>query len=254
MSDNEGPWGGSQPRPEPPRRGADRRARLVLWVALLAAAGAGVWMLWRAFPGQLSGSDQGFVWYDCGLLALVSSGVVFASRRRLGEAARHVLIWGAVIAVLVLGYTFRDELLVVGQKVRAELIPAYAITTAPHTLVLNHSDDGNFYVMGAVNGAPVRFLLDTGAGEIVLSPADAGRLGIDLASLKFDHPYGTANGVGYGASLTVDHLAVGPIRLSHVPVSINQAAMDTSLLGMTFFKKLDAFEIRGRRLILRWRG
>ncbi len=211
-------------------------------------------MLRRAFPGQLSASDQGFVWYDFGLLALVSSGVVFASRRRLGEAARHALIRGAVIVALVLGYTFRDELLAAGQKVRAELIPAYAIATGPRTLALNQSDDGNFYVMGAVNGTPVRFLLDTGASDIVLSPADAGRLGIDLAALKFDRPYGTANGVGYGASLTVDRLAVGPIRLSQVPVSINQAAMDSSLLGTTFFRKLDAFEIRGRRLFLRWRG
>jgi len=248
MIDNEGPWGGPVSQP----RRASRRLRLALWLGVLALAGAALWLLWRAFPGQLSGSDRGFVWYDVGLFALVSSGVVFASRRRLGEAARHAAIWCAVIAVLVLGYTFRDELIWVGLKVRAELIPAYAAPGAPHTLIVNQSDDGNFYVMGEVNGTPVRFLIDTGASDIALCRADARRLGIDLASLKFDHPYETANGIGYGAALTVDRIAVGPIRLSQVPVSINQTAMQTSLLGMAFLKRLDAFEIRGRRLILRY--
>ncbi|MDQ2861936.1 MAG: TIGR02281 family clan AA aspartic protease [Pseudomonadota bacterium] len=248
MTDNEGPWGDAGP---PPRRPI-RRLRLALWLGLLALAGAAVWLLWLAFPGQLSDLDRGFVWYDVGLFALVSSGVVFASRRRLGEAARHAAIWCAVIAILVLGYTFRDQLVMVGLKVRAELIPAYAVAGAPHTLIVNQSDDGNFYVMGDVNGIPVRFLIDTGASDIALCRADAKRLGIDLATLRFDHTYETANGTGYGASLTVDRLNVGPIHFSRVPVSINRADMATSLLGMTFLKRLDGFEIRKGRLILRY--
>jgi len=250
MSDHDGPWG--EPRPHPPR--ADRPIRVILWLLLLAAAAAGIWMLGRALPGQLSGADLAYVWLDFGLLALVSSGVVFAPRRRLGQLARYALIWTGVATAMVLGYTFRDELAWVGLKVRSELIPAYAVAAAPHTLVLNQSDDGNFYVIGAVNGSPVRFLVDTGASDIVLSPADAERLGIDVASLKFDHPYQTANGTGFGATLSVDRLAVGPIWLTQVPISINQADMETSLLGMTFFKNLDSFEIRGGRLFLRWRG
>jgi aspartyl protease family protein len=251
MSDHDGPWGAHRPPPAPRAR---RRSRVILWLALLATACAGIWMLERAFPGQLSGADRAYVWLDFGLLALVSSGIVLAPRRRLGEVARHALIWAGVATVLVLGYTFRDGLLWVALKVRSELIPAYAVAAAPHTLVLNQSDDGNFYVMGVVNGTPVRFLVDTGASDIVLSPGDAERLGIDLASLKFDRPYQTANGTGFGASIAMDRLSVGPIRLTQVPVSINQASMETSLLGMTFFRKLDSFEIRGGRLFLKWRG
>jgi len=250
MSDHDGPWGGR--RPPAPRAGG--RFRLVIWLLLLAAAAAGVCVLGWAFPGQLTGANQAHVWLDFGFLALVSSGIVFAGRRRLGEVARHAMIWAGVATVVVLGYTFRDELAWVGLKVRSELIPAYAVAAAPHTLVLNQSDDGGFYVMGEVNGIPVRFLVDTGSSDIVLSTADAERLGIDLASLKFDHPYQTANGTGFGASLEVDRFAIGPIRLTHVPVSINQAAMETSLLGMTFFRGLDSFEVRGERLFLRWRG
>jgi aspartyl protease family protein len=250
MSDHQGPW--SDRPPHPPR--GDRRLRVVLWLALLATAAAGIWMLGRLFPGKPSDGEQGFVWLNFGFLALLSSRIVFADRRRLGQAGRHAVMWIGVAGAVMAAYTFRDELTAVALKVRAELIPAYAITTAPHTVVINQSDDGNFYVMGEVNGTPVRFLVDTGASDIVLSPADAEGLGIDLAAVKFDHPYQTANGTGFGASLEVDRLSVGPIRLVHVPISINQAAMETSLLGMTFFKNLASFEIRGGRLFLKWRG
>jgi predicted aspartyl protease len=37
-----------------------------------------------------------------------------------------------------------------------------------------------------------------------------------------------------------------------MPVSINGAEMNTSLLGMTFLRRLRSFEIQGRRLILKY--
>jgi len=52
---------------------------------------------------------------------------------------------------------------------------------------------------------------------------------------------------------TVSSLTVGPISLSDVPVSINQAPMDSSLLGMTFLRRLKSFSVRNHRLYLRWR-
>jgi predicted aspartyl protease len=49
----------------------------------------------------------------------------------------------------------------------------------------------------------------------------------------------------------LDSLTIGPFTLSDVPVSINQADMGSSLLGMSFLKQLASFEIRGRQLYLR---
>jgi aspartyl protease family protein len=59
--------------------------------------------------------------------------------------------------------------------------------------------------------------------------------------------------MGYGAAWVADRLEVGGIRLTGVPVTINQAPMSTSLLGMNFLNRLEAFEFRGRQLILKWR-
>jgi len=39
-----------------------------------------------------------------------------------------------------------------------------------------------------------------------------------------------------------------------VDVAVNKAPMSTSLLGMTFLRRLDSFEVHGDQLTLRWRG
>ncbi len=58
---------------------------------------------------------------------------------------------------------------------RGELIPACAVSDGDHTMTITAADDGGFYIMGQVNGAPVRFVIDTGANGVLLSPADAAR-------------------------------------------------------------------------------
>jgi len=249
-SDSEGPWGRAEPAApirRPVRRPPSRRAWL--WIGLIAATGAGVYALSQAVPGPPSHDDWFDVVYGLGLVALVSRGLVFG-RGRLGEMGRSLGVWAAIALVLGLGYAFRGELLSVGERLRSELLPGYAVKSGAHAVAVAQSASGAFEVVGEVNGAPVRFVIDTGASDIVLSPADARRLGVDLAALHFDQPHGTANGVGYGAAYRVDSLSVGPIRLTGTPVTINQAPMEESLLGMAFLKRLSSYEFRGRRLVL----
>ncbi len=93
--------------------------------------------------------------------------------------------------------------------------------------------------------------MDTGASETVLSPADAARVGIDLAALTFDRASETANGVGYGAAFQADSLSVGAITFRDMPIMINQAPMSSSLLGMTFLRRLESFQVKGDRLLMK---
>jgi aspartyl protease family protein len=229
--------------------------RFIVWLLFMGAVGLGVWELFQLFPGRAdSGMDEAYLVRLIGVLALVSSSVVFGRRIKLGEAARHASIWIAIGAVLMLGYSFQNELRDLGLRLRSELIPSYPLQTDPRALVLTASDGGQFYAIGSVNGTAVTFLIDTGASDIVLSPADADRIGIDTKALNFTRDYETANGAGRGAPYTVDKLTIGPIELSNVPVSINQAPMSESLLGMPFFRRLESFEIKDRRLYLRSRA
>lgn len=250
VPDTNGPW-----KQDPPPQRAGQRVRLLIWLLLMIALGFGVWELQRLFPGRAdSGMNEAYLVRTIAVLALVSSGVVFGRRFKLAQAAQNAAIWVVIGAVLALGYSFQDELRAIGLRVRSELIPGYPVQTDPHVLVLTAGEGGQFYAIGSVDGTAVTFLIDTGASDIVLSPTDADRVGIDTKTLRFTRDYETANGLGRGAPYTVSKLTIGPITLENVPVSINQAPMGESLLGMPFFKRLESFEIKDRRLYLRSRG
>ena len=248
MGDPTGPWA-KHSDPEPPSA-----LRVVLWLAALAIIGLGVWRLSALFPHQLDSDwNQARVIQLVAILALVSGGVIFSRRFRLGEALRNIAIWSGIALVLAIAFAFQGELQDIYFRLRAELIPGYPIATSAKELVLTQNSDGHFYVIGDVNGTPVKFLVDTGASDVVLSPADAKRLGVDVASLDFSRQYQTANGVGYGASYRVARMTLGEVELTDVPVSINQAAMSESLLGMSVLRDTASVEIRDRKLFLRWR-
>jgi aspartyl protease family protein len=249
MPDGQSPWD----EPPPPPRSVSGARRWV-WLGLLATIVGGLWLLARWFPGQVSGSDWVYPIQDVGYLVLVASAILVAGRVKLIKGVRYLAIWSGVAAVLVLGFAYKGDLMAIGSRIRSQLIPSYPVSLGPHTLALSQSENGGYYVVGAVNGVPVRFLVDTGASDVVLSPADARRLGIDLDGLDYGHSFGTANGVGRGASYTAASLDVGAIRLTDVPMSINQAEMGESLLGMAFLRRLESFEFKDGRLVLRARG
>ncbi|MDB5425783.1 MAG: putative aspartyl protease [Phenylobacterium sp.] len=251
MSDDRGPWDREPADGAPPERS---RPGLWVWLAVVAALAAGAGLLFRAFPGGLS-SPGDWAWLIGGgaWVALVSAGLFRAGRIRWAEKARHLAIWAGIVGVLVLGLTYRDEFADVGRRVRGEFSSTYPVAAGAHELVVSQDQNGGFFIMGQVNGQPVRFLVDTGASDTVLSPADARRLGVDTAVLQFDRPAETANGVGYGAAFTADSLAVGSIRFADFPMLVNQSPMTSSLLGMSFLKRLESFQVRGRKLYLKSR-
>lgn len=242
MSPN--PW---EPPPEPKAS----RLGLALWLGALAGVALLVYLLSRAFPDQAQLTDPGVI-QTLAVLALVSSSLLFVRQFHVKQTMRNIALWAGVGAVLVLGFSYQDELMGLGRRLRADLIPGTPLQTAAGEMVISASEGGGFHANGTVNGTPVRFLVDTGASSIVLSPGDARRLGIDLDSLVFNRAYETANGIGYGASTVVDELTVGHIRLTRVPVSINGAPMRSSLLGMTFLNRMKSFNISGRKLVLRY--
>jgi aspartyl protease family protein len=225
-----GPW-------EAPKRKASRLG-LYLWLGVLGSAGLVIIFLDRNFPtGDSPLGDPYFV-RTVGFLALISTSLLFVREINLKQTVRNVLIWLAVGGILIIGFSFQNELKDVGLRLRSQLVPEYAVETGSREITLSEGEDGHYHVYGAINGTRIRFLIDTGASDIVLDLADAQRLDIDLNALTFDRPFGSANGVGYGASQEVTDLSVGPIHFSDVKVSINRAPMGSSLLGMAFLKRL----------------
>jgi len=225
-----------------------------LWLGLLAIVGGGFLLLAWLLPADRGDTDWSQALRLFGVLALVSSGLVSARRFNLAATARIVLGWVAIFIVAITAYALKDDAVRLALKVGQALVPAHAMADGPHGLVVGRGDDGAFDVIGKVNGASVRFVVDTGSTDIVLSPADAERAGLRPSENAFSMPSQTANGVGYGAPATADSLSVGPILMTDVPVSINKAPMGVSLLGMSFLRRLDSFEVRDDRLYLRGRS
>jgi aspartyl protease family protein len=253
MSNQGGPWGRDPVEPPAPAR-TRGSGRLFLWLVIVVALIAFVVALARAFPETaLKANDWGSLGYLGVLLLVISAGVARATRGALVRHLRYAAIWAGIVALLALGVAYRDELAGVPRRLQLAFAGG-GVATSDHELVIQRDvDQGGFLVVGLVNGQRVRFLIDTGATETVLSPDDARRLGVDVDSLAFDHLSETANGTGYGAAYTADSLQVGPIQLTDFKTTINRAPMSTSLLGMSFLSRLESFQVRGSQLILRWR-
>jgi aspartyl protease family protein len=228
---------------------------LIVWLALICGAIGAYAAFTMIFPGQASGMDQADALRLLGLLALVSTGLVFVRRVRVGEAVRNIAIWAGIAGVLLVGYTYRNELLGVWNKVSSEVLPSVAVANTPHSRTISVSPDGGFYIQGKVNGQPVRFVIDTGASGIVLSPADAQRAGVDLTKLDFTSSSETANGIGQIAPYQATSLEVGGLQLGAAKVAVDHSPMSASLLGMDFLRpRFDSIEIKGDQLTLTWRG
>ena len=104
----------------------------------------------------------------------------------------------------------------------------------------------------SVNGAPIEFLVDTGASHVVLAPADAARAGLRTGELRFSGRASTANCEVALAPVTLREIRIGQFSRRDVPAMVNQVPMSVSLLGMSFLSSLASWEARGDRLMLYW--
>jgi len=112
------------------------------------------------------------------------------------------------------------------------------------------SRDGHFWAQGTVNGRSVRFLVDTGATAVALTPADAARLGLTPADLHYSYRVVTAGGQTRAASVKLASITVAGARLNDVEALVIEKGLDTSLLGMTYLGRLSRFEGTPDALVL----
>jgi len=247
MSEKKGPWDQIE------EKVSRFPVGVLLWFGLFVFVGLLIWALFVLFPDQSSSEDDTYLEIVrlVGIVALVSSGLVYVRRIKFGELVRNISIWIGLAAVLLLGYTYRTELSHIVYRVSGELIPGQTTNSAPNELMIKASADGHFYVNGKANGKRVRFMIDTGASHITLSPRAASRIGIDLKSLQFTQRYRTANGIGLGAPHWLNSFSIGSFEFLETKVSVNQSDLSHSLLGMSFLERLQSFEFRGDKLYLR---
>lgn len=111
--------------------------------------------------------------------------------------------------------------------------------------------DGHFWAEASVSGHEVRFLVDTGASAVALTPTDAERLGMDPASLDYAYTVTTASGQAKAARVQLASVAVAGAEVDNVDAFVIQNGLEHSLLGMSYLGRLNRFEATQTSLILR---
>ena len=106
-------------------------------------------------------------------------------------------------------------------------------------------------VAARVNGVPVLFLVDTGASDVILTQRDAERLGYDLFALRFTRLHGRQQRRVRRAHSARGCLRIGDLVVSGVRASVSGGELASSLLGMSYLRRLRSYTVEGDRLILR---
>ena len=113
---------------------------------------------------------------------------------------------------------------------------------------ISRDPDGQFYVVGEVNGARVRFLVDTGASFVALTSEDARRAGVaDSGERKVARSPGGDIEI---KAVTLQRVAIGSLAASDIRGGIIDK-LPVSLLGQSFLSRIDRVEIEGDQMILR---
>jgi aspartyl protease family protein len=167
---------------------------------------------------------------------------VASNRGNLGRVTRQAAIWVLIflgaIAAVGLWPTIQDTLL-----------PRQSVAQGGE-IVVPMSADGHYYLTLEVNGTPLRFVVDTGASEIVLTTEDAMRIGIDPESLIYSGRAMTANGMVETAPVRLASVALGGVVDEAVRAVVNRGDLFESLLGMSYLRRFERLEITGGQLRL----
>ena len=183
----------------------------------------------------------------------IGAAAVQGFRGRFGEGLKAATTWALLFALLIVGYAFKDEVGWIGQRAFGVLIPGTVMETGRSgEAAVMRSRDGHFRVRADVDGAQIRFIIDTGASTVVLTEADARAAGLDPSRLTYDTEVATANGRTMAASVIIAEITIGDVTLRRVRGMVAQPGqLDTSLLGNTFLARLASFTVEGDRLTMR---
>jgi aspartyl protease family protein len=226
----------------------------LLWILLLGLALAVVVMATgngQGTIGDLTSGDFASLLVNVAWLVLIAGVLIALFRDRLTKALEAAVLWIVIALLLMLGYTYRFQLHDIADQVMAELVPG-RIADSGRTVALARAQSSDFQITTDVNGHTIPMILDTGASSVVLTNEAAKAVGLPVEVIKYTVNIATANGHTKAAEVTLDRVAVGSIVERAVPALIAQPGqLKTSLLGMSFLNRLQSWEVRGDKLVLR---
>lgn len=233
---------------------------MILWLIILLVVLTAAFFAFQTNPelaASLMNVETGAIVTALALAIYVA--IVFTSNRGpFMQTVRHLAIWAGLILAAVVGYSYREEVSAVANRVVGNLMPPGAGVTietgipGERAVRIRKRRDGHFAATATVNGTAMTLMVDTGASTVVLKPADAIRAGIDVSALSYSMAVRTANGTTYAAPVRLTAISIGPIIVKDVEALIAKPGnLNESLLGMSFLRRLRSFDFSGEYVTLR---
>lgn len=173
--------------------------------------------------------------------AAVAGYFLVANRHRLGQVAQQAAVWGLIFVGVVAAYGLWSD-------IRDDVAPRQSYVEG--RVEVPRGPGGHYDLTLGINGEPVRFVVDTGATDVVLSRRDAERVGVDLDDLIYTGEAWTANGVVRVANVALDEVRLGEIVDRDLRAAVTDGDLDASLLGMRYLERFERVTIEGGRLVL----
>ena len=153
------------------------------------------------------------------------------------------LAWVGLLFGLTYFFGYWEE-----QQVNPNRSPESLVGNGVIEVVLEGNRRHHYVANGLINGQEVTYLLDTGASDVVVPAALAGKLQLKPGARGYAM---TANGRVEIRATLIKHLQLGEISLRNIRASINPGMHGQEiLLGMSALKEIE-FTQRGNRLTLR---
>jgi aspartyl protease family protein len=155
----------------------------------------------------------------------------------------HLAAIAAWLAILVAGYFVATNL---------TAPPPVARSTAGGAaeIIVPVARDGHYYLEGAINGQPLRFMVDTGASYVSVDADFARRAGLPEGIPGY---FSTANGRVEGRIVKGQQVRAEIFEVSGLSIAVMPAGGAQGLLGQNFLRNFDVTQ-SGDRLVLRLRG
>lgn len=175
------------------------------------------------------------------LLVMVAGWFLMQTREGLNKTLQHAAVWGMI---------FVGGAAAVGLWQDISQNPNQTRIANSGQIIVPRARDGHYYLSLQINDADLRFVVDTGATDMVLTQSDAARAGLDPDQLSYLGRANTANGEVRTAFVRLDRVILGDVTDRNVSAVVNGGEMEQSLLGMGYLQRWGRIEIANGELIL----
>ena len=201
--------------------------------AVRACLVCGIGLYGGFFAMPSSAADVGLVGIFPGKALLTINGGAPRTVAVGGKTADGVKVLAAGGDTATIEVDGKKRVLRIGQNVTVRATAGGRATT-----VLTADGRGHFLTTGSINGASMRFLVDTGASTVAMGASDARRAGVDPTRGEKGFAQ-TANGVAEVSRVRLQSVRGGDLVLNDVEATVHSQDMPMVLLGMSFLNRME---------------